>query len=257
MPTGKRLDQLTALDSTNTLSDDDLVMVWDSTSGTTFKVTADEFATVTGTKGGFSFSGGFARRGDPINYPGGNLWMPLDLDATVQATVDAPWWPGAADPNGVDLFGGSALPYNVSRMFDFAQTWSTASDTDVLAELDGSPYTDRTGTLRFDELDTGTTNSIRLDMILTPQIANTTVDVGLWFQPKTTLDGSNDGGAFALPGSPLFFGMGTVGTPYLSRPTTTMYIASDSDRFAYAALAIRADNPIIIDPQSCLVQNLR
>jgi hypothetical protein len=257
MPTGKNISQVTQLDTTDSLSNDDLLLVWDSGSSQTFKVTLDEIATVSGTKGGFSFSGGFARRGDPISYPGGNQWLPLDLDATVQATVDAPWWPGAAPSNGIDLFGGTALPYNVTRIFDFDQAWSTAADTAVLASLDGADITNRTGTLRFDELDAGTTNMIRIDMLITPQIANTTIDVGLWFQPKSSLDGANDGGAFQLPGSPLFFGTGTVGVQYLARPTTTMYIASDSDRFAYAALAIRADNPIIIDPQSCLVQNLR
>jgi hypothetical protein len=114
----------------------------------------------------------------------------------------------------------------------------------------------RTGTLRFDELDTGTTNLLRFDLNITPQIANTTIEVGLWFQPRSSLDGLIEG-AFPLPGNPLFFGTGTVGNTYLSRPTTTMYIASDSDRFAYALPVIKSDNPITIEPLSMLAQNLR
>ena len=111
--------------------------------------------------------------------------------------------------------------------------------------------------MRFDELETGTTNLIRIDMNITPMIANTTVEVGLWFQPQLTLDGANDGPAFPLPGSPLFFGTGTVGRTFLSRPTSTMYIASSSDQFAYALPAVKSDNPIIIEPLSILAQNLR
>lgn len=257
MPTGKRMDQLNAIAAATDISTDDLVMLWDSTSEATYKVTADEFATLTGTKGGFSFTGGFARRGNPISYPGGNLWMPLDLDATLQATVDAPYWPGAAPSNGIDLFGGTALPFGVTRIFDFDQTWETSTEATLTQTVEGADYSARTGTLRFDELDTGTTNTVRIDINITPQIANTTVDVGLWFVPRLTLDGDIDFAAFELPGSPLFFGTGTVGTTYLSRPTTTMYIASSSDQFAYAIPAIRADNPVIVEPLSCLVQNLR
>ena len=236
----------------------DELLVWDSQTGTTRKATIDTVASVSGTKGGFTFSGGFGRRGTPIDISSSETdkWIPLDLDLTVQNTVDQPWWPGAAPSNGVDLFGGSALPHGVTRMLDFTQTWDTSADADV-SDADLGTNGSRTGTLRFDELDTGTTNLIRIDLYVTPQIANTTLEVGLWFQPKNSLDGSNAGGAFPLPGSPLFFGTGTVGTQYLSRPTTTMYIASSADQFAYALPVIKSDNPIIIEPLSMLLQNLR
>ncbi len=257
----KRVNELPALGSEN-FGEDDLLMVFDSTTGTTNKATISTIATVSGTKGGFTFSGGFEnRQTDPavdnrivVDSNDVDKWIPLDLSATAQASTDAPWWPGAAPSNGIDLFGGTALPYGVSRMLDFSQAW----DIDMVYEP-GVNYENqtRTGTLRFDELSTGTTNLIRIDMNITPMIANTTVEVGLWFQPKLTLDGDNDGGAFPLPGSPLFFGTGTVGRTFLSRPTSTMYIASSSDQFAYALPAIKADNPIIIEPLSLLAQNLR
>ena len=141
-------------------------------------------------------------------------------------------------------------------MLDFSQAWSTAPYTDDVYNVSGLLGTSRTGTLRFDELDTGTTNLLRFDMNITPQIANTTIEVGLWFEPRSELDGTIEG-AFPLPGNPLFFGTGTVGNTYLSRPTTTMYIASDSDRFAYALPVIKSDNPITIEPLSMLAQNLR
>lgn len=262
--TVNQLPELAAADYGTT----DYLLVWNTSDGSTRKASPETLATVSGTKGGFSFSGGFARRGYPI-YIGDdsvNKWIPFDLSLTAQQTTDAPWWPGAEDPNGIDLFGGSALPFGVTRIFDFSQTWDTSADTDVsdtpLQSDFHAPYGTpvagtRVGTLRFDELDTGTTNSIRIDMNVTPQIANTTVEFGLWFQPKLTMDGANDGGAFALTGTPLFFGTGTVGRTHLCRPFTSMYIASSSDQYAYAVPVVKSDNIVTVEPLSCLVQNLR
>ena len=247
------------LDAIGNFSEDDFLLVFDNETNSSRKASIDTVATISGTKGGFTFTSGFEKRIAGANTEAiritsdhVNKWVPLDLNAATQAIVDAPWWPGAEPSNGIDLFGGSALPYNVTRMLDFTQTWSTDSYSDV-SDLLGD---NRTGTLRFDELDTGTTNLLRFDMNITPQIANTTIEVGLWFQPRSTLNGLIEG-AFPLPGNPLFFGTGTVGNTYLSRPTTTMYIASDSDRFAYALPVIKSDNPIIIEPLSMLAQNLR
>lgn len=256
----KTINQLAAISSSQ-LTDNDLLIVQDSESGVTSKISISDVISVSGTKGGFTFSGGFAKRivsggnQDPISIPESdvNKWVPLDLSASAQTSTDAPWWPGAAPSNGIDLFGGTALPYGVTRMIDFTQSWSTSGDSDVGT----SQSTTRTGTLRFDELETGTTNLLRFDLNITPQVANTTIEVGLWFQPKLSLNGTNDGSAFPLPGSPFFFGTGTVGRTFLSRPITTMYIASDSDRFAYALPMIKSDNPVIIEPLSMLCQNLR
>ena len=168
----KTVNQLTTLDSSD-FGTDDLLLVWDSTTGSTRKATIDTVATVSGTKGGFTFTGGFANRNIDSNdnrivVDSGDVgqWIPLDLSATTQASTDAPWWPGAAPSNGIDLFGGSALPYGVTRMLDFTQTWDWSSYSDTsTANYGGST---RTGTLRFDELDTGTTNLIRIDMNITP-----------------------------------------------------------------------------------------
>ncbi|MCP4729416.1 MAG: hypothetical protein GY872_05005, partial [Roseibacillus sp.] len=204
-----QLNELTAAD----FGTDDLLLVWDAVSGTTRKATIDTINTVSGTKGGFTFSGGFAARGAAVDYDAIGKWLPLDFDLTNQQANDAPYWPGASPSNGIDLFGGDALPHGVSRLLDFSQTWDTSGDADVDDTVLGTSGT-RTGTLRLDELETGTTNIFRIDLNLTPQISNTTVEVGLWFQPKQALDGANDGGAFALPGSPLFFGTGTTGTEY-------------------------------------------
>ena len=253
----KTVEQLAALTDSD-FTADDLLLVWDASTGATTKASIETISSISGTKGGFTFTGGFAKRGDPIRVTKNNInkWIPLDFDLTVQQTADAPYWPGAAPSNGIDLFGGTALPHGVTRMVDFSQSWDTSGDADV-SDADLGTNGTRTGTLRFDELDTGTTNLFRMDLNIIPQIANTTVEVGLWFQPKQTLDGANDGGAFPLPGSPLFFGTGTVGREFLSRPTSTMYIASSSDQFAYAVPVIKSDNPVIIEPLSMLLQNLR
>lgn len=253
----KRINELAPLESAN-FTEDDLVLVFDSQTGQTKNASISTVAEISGTKGGFTFTGGFARRGNPIRISQANVdkWVPLDFDAAVQQTIDAPWWPGAAAPNGIDLFGGSALPHGVTRMIDFSQTWDTSGDADVSDGDLGTSGT-RGGTLRFDQLETGTTNLVRFDMNITPQIANTTVEVALWFQPKQALNGANDGGAFPLPGSPLFFGTGTVGRTFLSRPTSTMYIASEADQYAYAVGAVKSDNPVTIEPLSMLLQNLR
>lgn len=238
----------------------DQLLVWDAATGSTNKAPISTVAIISGTKGGFTFTSGFKKRivsglnEEPI-YIGSdsvNKWVPLDFDANIQSQVDQPWWPNADPSNGIDLFGGSALPYNVSRMLDFTATWDTSGYADV-SDQEG---TTRTGTLRFDELDTGTTNLLRYDMNITPQIANTTVEVGLWFENRSTLDGTPEY-AFSLPGDPLFFGTGTVGNTYLSRPIGTMYVASVADQYAYAIPVVKSDNPVIIEPLSLLCQNLR
>ena len=248
------------LDSIGNFSEDDFLLVFDNETNSSRKASIDTVATISGTKGGFTFTSGFDKRivdgvnADPIRITSEhtNKWVPLDFSAAAQSVVDAPWWPGAAPSNGIDLFGGSALPYGVSRMLDFNATWDTGGYDDV-SDLLGDT---RTGTLRFDELDTGTTNLLRFDMNITPQIANTTVEVGLWFENRSTLDGTPEY-AFPLPGNPLFFGTGTVGNTFLSRPIGTMYIASVADQFAYALPVVKSDNPITIEPLSMLCQNLR
>ncbi len=255
----KTINQFVGL-SKLAFTEDDLLLVWDRDTGKTMNAPISVINNISGTKGGFTFSSGFAKRitdgvnTDPIyiDEANTNKWVPMDLSSAVQSVVDAPWWAGAAPSNGIDLFGGSALPHGVSRMLDFDATWDTSGYDDVSSLLGDT----RQGTYRFDELDTGTTNLLRFDMNITPQIANTTVEVGLWFENRSTLDGTPTF-AFPLPGSPLFFGTGTVGRTYLSRPTSTMYIASAADRFAYAIPVVKADNPVIIEPLSLLCQNLR
>ena len=54
---------------------------------------------------------------------------------------------------------------------------------------------------------------------------------------------------------PLFFGTGTVGRTFLSRPTSTMYIASSSDQFA--TLPRSRAITLLIEPLLILAQNLR
>ena len=172
----KTVNELTTLDSSD-FGTDDLLLVWDSTTGSTRKATIDTVATVSGTKGGFTFSGGFKNRNYDsterrIAIDSGDVskWVPLDFSATAQQETDAPWWPGS-QLSDIDLFDGEALPYGVTRMLDFTQTWDWSSYTDTATDNYGT--SNRVGTMRFDELETGTTNLIRIDMNITPMIANT------------------------------------------------------------------------------------
>jgi hypothetical protein len=240
------------------------IVVYNADTGKFQAGTPDEnISEVTGTRAGFTFTGGFARRGDQINSTVVDKWIPLDFDIDVQRTVDAPWWPGAEPANDIDLFGGTALPYGVTRLVDFNQTWDSSGYTDVDDSQLGTSGT-RTGTIRLDELSTGQVVLVRLDVNVTTQVTNSLIEFGIWFQPKTALDttvggnvGLNDGGAFSLPSSILSFGSGVPGSTNLIRNLNTFYIASSSDQFAFGIPVFKCNNPVIIDPQSFLLQTIQ
>jgi len=117
---------------------------------------------------GFSFTGGFLERGSPASLSGDDLntWYRFDLDLTQQQNVDQPFWPGASDPNGIDLFGGDHLPPGCSRIFDFTNT----------DDADG-----HIGSIMCDELQIGDTVTCRFDFKITPSIQNTTLTYAIWF----------------------------------------------------------------------------
>jgi hypothetical protein len=90
----------------------------------------------------------------------------------------------------------------------------------------------------------------RFDFNLTPQFANTTVEVGLIWQTRDAANNSTF--IFALTGEPLFYGTGTTGQTFLNRPIITAYLASAEDVNARALPAIRADQPVFIQPLTTL-----
>lgn len=100
------------------------------------------------------------------------------------------------------------------------------------------------------ECEVGDFCQFRFDFNLTPQFANTTVEVGLIWQNR---DGSyNSTFTFTLTGEPLFYGSGTTGKTFLNRPIITAYLASEEDVKARALPAIRADQPVFVQPLTTL-----
>lgn len=222
--------------------------------------------------GGYEFTGGFADRittgqapadiGNNVSYDAtmvaNQTWYRFGLDSTKQNTNDAPYWTDGTDPReaphsgttdyqGVGLFAGSYMPSNVSSLINFGEStsWNTATS------LSGLSMTQADGSFDFSECSVGDLAKIRFDFNVAPSFSNTTLEVGLIWSTRDASD--NVTFTFPLVTQPIFFGTGTVGKVYLNRPLITAYFASQEDINARALLAIRADNPIAIQPITTLV----
>jgi hypothetical protein len=213
--------------------------------------------------GGYEFTAGFADRttgtggasdvGSNVSYTqdmvNNDRWLRFGFDSTQQATNDVAYWtePTPASTAGVGLFGGSYMPSGVTSMFDFDFNASTYSDA---VETGDFQYTAADGSLDFSQCVAGDLALVRFDFNVLPQIANTTLEVALIWQ--TRLSDGTPTFTFALTGDPMFYGTGTVGRTFLARPMISAYFASQEDVNARALLAIRADNPIQIQPLTTL-----
>ncbi len=213
--------------------------------------------------GGYEFTGGFADRttgtagsstaGSNVLYTqemvNADRWLRFGFDSTQQATNDSAYWtePSPAPTSGVGLFGGSYMPAGVSSMFDFSFNASTYSNAVEAGDLQ---YTQADGSFDFSECKAGDLALVRFDFNVLPQIANTTLEVALIWQ--TRLADGTPTFTFALTGEPQFFGTGSVGRTFLARPIISAYFASQEDVNARALLAIRADNPVQIQPLTTL-----
>lgn len=217
---------------------------------------------------GYEFTGGFTDRttgtagasdvGSNVSYTQAMVdigqWMRFGFDATSQATNDYPYWtdPTPSPATGIGLFGGIHMPFGMTSMFDFtfnAATYSNANTTGT------TKYTAATGSYDFSQGRVGDLSNIRFDFNVVPQIANTTLEMGLIWQ--TRLSDGTPTFTFALTSTPVFFGIGTVGQTFLQRPTFSAYFASQEDVNARALPAIRADNPVQIQPLTTLTQIIR
>lgn len=225
---------------------------------------------ITKATGGYEFTGGFTDRttgaagasdlGTDVEYTQAMVdagsFLRFGFDSTRQQANDAPYWGDSADPDeaphsgttdyqGVGLFSGAYMPEGVSSMFSF--TDNTAYNA---ARTTGSlQYNAATGSYRMDELDVGDYCQFRFDFNLTPQEANTTVEVGLIWQTRDT--SNNETFTFFLAGQPIFFG-NSAGQTFLNRPTISAYLASAEDVNARALPAIRADRPVYCQPLTTL-----
>ena len=207
-------------------------------------------------RGGYEFTGGFVDRGTPVNYTqtlvDAERWYRFGFSSAAQLANDVQYW--GEDREGFDqskgLFGGLSMPEGVDDLYDFSDNQLGAA-----VETGDLQYTAANGTILLRDCKVGDYINVRLDLNITPQIANTTVELALIF---ATRDANNNVTfTFPLTGNPQFYGTGTVGKTYLTRPVLTAYIASNEDINCRALPAIRADNPIIIEPVTMLTTVIR
>lgn len=222
--------------------------------------------------GGYEFTGGFTDRttgqagandiGTDVEYTAemvaAESWLRFGFDSDQQVTNDGPYWadgaggeyeaPGSGTTGyrGVGLFSGFYMPHNVTSLFDFADSTSYNS-----AQTSGTlQYNAAGGSYDMSQLNEGDFCQFRFDFNVTPQFANTTVEVGLIWQTRDSV--GNPTFTFALTGEPIFYGSGTTGRTFLNRPIITAYLASNEDVNARALPAIRSDQPVFIQPLTTL-----
>ena len=222
--------------------------------------------------GGYEFTGGFADRTDgqtSVNLVGTNVeytqamannedWLRFGFSTTQQTANDLPYWTddvdnpdeaphsGTTDYIGTGLFGGAYMPAGVTSLFAFDDNtaYNAADTTSPLT------YNAAQGSYDFSQCNAGDLALVRFDFNAIPQYANTTLEVGLIWATRDASD--NITFTFPLVTQPIFFGTGTVGRVFLNRPLITAYMASSEDVNARALPAIRADNPILIQPLTTL-----
>jgi len=152
---------------------------------------------------------------------------------------------------GTGLFSGAYMPTNVQSMFNFTDN----NAFNAVSTSGDLQYNAATGSYDMTDSLPGDKCMFRLDFNLTPQVANTTLEVGLIWQTRD----SNDAPTFTffLAGEPIFFGNGTIGKTFLNRPIITAYIASAEDINARALPCIRSSNPVIVQPLTTLFTIVR
>jgi len=224
----------------------------------------EEPSTARDSDGGYEFTGGFADRttgtagssdiGSNVSYTQAlvdeDRWLRFGFDSAQQVTNDSAYWtdPAPAPTAGIGLFGGSYMPSGVNSLFDFGFSAPSYSDA---VETGSLQYTAANGSLDFSQCKAGDLALCRFDFNVLPQIANTTLEVAMIWQTRDSSD--NPTFTFALTGEPQFFGTGSVGRTFLARPILSAYFASNEDVNARALFAIRADNPIQIQPLTTLI----
>lgn len=181
-----------------------------------------------------------------------NTVKTFSLDPTIQPNTDNPYWsvPTPEDAVGVGLFGGAYLPNQPlakSPIFAFS-----AVDNDTFE--DGSNVVTN-GRISLSGASYGDQLRVRFDLIVIPQVTNTTVTPMLWYKNATPAGVVTY--SFELPTQPVFYGQGTVGKEHLSRVEISAWIANEEDVHALVYPAVKADNPCIFKPNSMMATILR
>ena len=171
-------------------------------------------------------------------------WYRFGMSTAGNQARDNQWW-GETNPNYDNtkgLFGGLTDPAGVDHFFDFSE--NTAFNN---AQTTGSlKYTQALGSFSLKECQVGDLVLARFDLNVMPMVTNTTVEIALIYSNRD----ANDTITFTFPLTitPFTYGSGTVGRGYLLRPTITAYMANQQDVNSRSLLAIKADNPIIVNP---------
>ncbi len=171
-------------------------------------------------------------------------WRRLGITTSGNSGRDNDWW-GETNPNYDNtkgLFGGLTNPAGVNKFFDFDD--NTAFNN---AKTTGSlKYTQAVGSFSLKDCQVGDLVLARFDLNIMPMVTNTTVEIALIYANRNSSDTITN--EFALTHTPLAYGSGTVGKGFLLRPTISAYIANDQDINSRSLLAIKADNPVRINP---------
>jgi hypothetical protein len=218
-----------------------------------------------GADSGYEFTGGFAERttgltgselGSNVQYTQeqatAGIWKRFGFSSAQQIANDVEYW--GEDREGFDqtkgLMGGLNMPSGFNNMFLFDDTELSAAVT--TGDLQ---YTAANGSYDFSDTKQGDRILVRFSFNVVPQVANTTLEVGLIFATRD----ENDAVTFTFPltAQPIFYGTGTQGQAYLNRVEMSAYVASPEDINARALPAIRADNPILIQPLTTLYTVVR
>lgn len=215
---------------------------------------------------GYEFTGGFAERttgssgandlGSNVQYTAaqatGGIWKRFGFSVARQLANDVEYW-GETDQDfdqTKGLFGGLHLPDDVDNLINYSDTSHQAAAT-----TGNLLFTEATGSYDFTECQVGDRVQVRFSFNAVPQVANSTLEVGLIWATRD----ENDAVTFTFPltTQPIFFGTGSQGVAYLNRVEMSAYIASDEDLNARALPAIRCNNEILIQPLSTLVSIVR
>ena len=171
-------------------------------------------------------------------------WKRFGITTAGNQARDGNWW-GETNPNydqDKGLFGGLTAPAGVDHFFDFSE--NTAFNN---AQTTGSlKYTQALGSFSLKECQVGDLVLARFDFNVMPMVTNTTVQVALIYSNRDEND--NITFTFPLTITPFFYGSGSVGKGFLLRPTITAYMANQQDVNSRSLVAIKADNPILVNP---------
>ena len=173
-----------------------------------------------------------------------DTWYRFGMSTAGNQARDGQWW-GETNPQydqSKGLFGGLTAPAGVDHFFDFSE--NTAFNN---AQTSGDlKYTQALGSFSLKECQVGDLVLARFDFNVMPMVTNTTVQVALIYANRD----ENDAITFTFPLTitPFFYGSGSVGKGFLLRPTITAYMANQQDVNSRSLVAIKADNPILVNP---------